>query len=169
DAVAGDRGAAADRVADSAARPIGKMHADAGSILLDPNTMMAGDEAVAAGAGAKCIQQRHLQITAMDRELRMLIARRAAQRLLIDQLPEAIEEGGIRRRNRDLRQRLLQPERGEFLGRMRQQIGADADRPDFGYRLEDTAGTAGRVQRKPEGQAANATPDNDDVVHVSFP
>src|SRR6201999_793287 len=89
DAVAGDHGAAADRAADSAARPIGKMHADAGSILLDTNTVMTGDEAVAAGAGAKRIQQRHLQIAAMDRELRMFIARRAAERLLIDQLPEA--------------------------------------------------------------------------------
>ena len=81
-----------------------------------------------AGARDESIQQHHLQVAAMNRELRMLVARGAAERLLIDQLAEAIEEGRIRGRDRDLGQRLFEPERGEFLGGMRQQIDADADR-----------------------------------------
>ncbi len=64
--------------------------------------------------------------------------------------------------------RLLQPERGQFLGRVRQQVDADPDRPDFGGRFENAAGNAGRVQRQPERQSADAGPDDDDVVHVSF-
>jgi hypothetical protein len=115
---------------------------------------------------AEGIEQHHLQIAAMDRELRMFIARRTPQRLLIDQLAEAIEEGRVRGRNRDLRQISLESKRGEFPGGMGKQVDADADRFDLGGRLEDPAGDSGRVQRKPERQSANAGADDDDVVHV---
>src|SRR5580704_8204065 len=101
----------------------------------------------------------------MDGELRMLITRRAPQRLGIDQLAEAVEEGGIGGRDRSPRQ--LQPEGSEFLCGMRQQIDADPDRPDLGSRLENPARNLRRMQRKPKRQAANAGPDDDDVVHVS--
>ena len=53
-------------------------------------------------------------------------------------------------------------ERGEFLGGMRQQIDADADRADFGGGLKYPAGNSGRVQRQPERQPANAGADDDD-------
>src|SRR5712691_8900540 len=102
----------------------------------------------------------------MDRELRMLVARRAAQRLLIDQLAEAIEEGRVPGFNRDARQRLLKSERGKFSCCVREQIDADADRPDLGGRLEYPAGNAALLQRKPERQSANAGSDDDDVVHA---
>ena len=85
-------------------------------------------EPVAAGARDERIEQHHLQVAAMDRELRMIVAGRAAERLLIDQLAEAIEEGRVRGRDRDLRQRRLEAERGKLLGGMRQQVDADADR-----------------------------------------
>jgi hypothetical protein len=94
--------------------------------------MMVGDQPVGTGARAESIEQHHLQVAAMDRELRVLVTRRTAQRLLIDQLAEAIEEGGIRGGDRDPRQVGLQPERGQFLGSVRQQVDADPDCPDFG-------------------------------------
>jgi hypothetical protein len=50
---------------------------------------------------------------------------------------------------------------------MRQQVDADTYRPDLGGRLEDTAGNAGFMQRKPERQPANAGADDDDFVHAS--
>ena len=68
-----------------------------------------------------------------------------------------------------LRQRRFEPERGEFLGGMRQQIDADADRPDLGGGFENAAGNSGLVQRQPERQPADAGADDDDLVHVSFP
>src|SRR6476620_3260252 len=103
----------------------------------------------------------------MDRELRMLVTRRAAQRLLIDQLAKAIEESRVRGLDRDTCQRLLESERGKFLCCVREQIDADADRPDLGGRFEDPAGNAALLQRKSERQSANAGSDDDDVVHVS--
>ena len=54
----------------------------------------------------------------------MRVPRRAAKRLLINQLAEAIEEGRVAGLNRDPRQRLFQPERCKFLAGMRQQIDA---------------------------------------------
>src|SRR5258708_14740493 len=102
----------------------------------------------------------------MDRELRIRVARRAAEGILIDQLAEAIEEGCVPGFDRDPRQRRLESERGKCFCRMRKQIDANADRPDFGGRLKYPAGYSGSLQRKPKGQSANAGSDNDDVVHV---
>src|SRR5450759_5443644 len=99
----------------------------------------------------------------------MLVARREAQRLLIDQLAEAIEEGRVRRRDRGLRQRLLESEGCKFLCGMGEEIDADADRPDFGRRFEYSAGNPRRVQSQPERQSTNAGADDNNVVHASFP
>ena len=131
--------------------------------------MAVGDDAIGARARAERIEQHHLQIAAMDRELRMVVAGGAAERLLVDQLPEAVEEGRVPGLDRDFRQRVLKPERGQFLGRMRQQIDADADRADLGNGLVDAAGNPGLVQRQSERQAADAGADDDDLVHVSVP
>src|ERR1035437_4619498 len=104
----------------------------------------------------------------MNRELRMLVTCRAAQRLLIDQLAEAIEEGRVLGGDRDPRQISFESERCKILGGVWEQIDAAPDLPDFGSRLEYPAGNSGHVQRKPKGQSANAGPDDNDVVHV-FP
>src|SRR5258708_16526766 len=94
----------------------------------------------------------------MDRELRMFVARRAAERLLIDQLAEAIEEGCVPGFDRDPRQRRLESERGKFFCGMREQIDANADRPDFGGRLKHPAGYPGRLHRNPNRQSATPGP-----------
>ena len=98
----------------------------------------------------------------------MLVARSKAERLLIDQLPEAIEEGCVLGRDRDLRQIIFEPERGKFLCGMRKQIDAHANGPDFGRRLEYPAGNFRSLQREPKRQSADAGSDDNDVVHVSF-
>src|ERR1700687_3380944 len=144
------------------------MDTDTAFVLLDRGAMTVGVEPVASGARNERIEQDHLQIAAMDRELRMLIARGAAERLPVDQLAEAVEEGRILRGDRDLRQVSFESEGCKFFGGMREQIDADPDRPDFPGRLEYPAGNSGGVQLKPERQSANAGADDNDVVHVSF-
>src|SRR5262249_37349970 len=96
-------------------------------------------------------------------------AGRAAQRLLVDQLPEAVEEGRVRRFDRDPRERVFQSERGELLGRVRKQIDADADCLDLGGGLDDPAVNAGLLQRQTQRKAADTRADDDDVVHASAP
>ncbi len=169
DAVAGDRDAAAHGEALLAAGTVGEGDGDTGLILRDAEAMTVDDDAIGARAVAERIEQHHLQIAAMDRELRMVVAGGAAERLLVDQLPEAVEEGRVLGRDRDLGQRLFKPERGEFLGRMRQQIDADADRAHLGNGFVDAAGNARLVQAQSERQAADAGADDDDLVHVSVP
>ena len=58
---------------------------------------------------------------------------------------------------------------GQFPGRVRKQVDADADRLDLGDGFEDPAGNPGLVQRQPQRQSAHAGADDDDLVHVSIP
>ena len=78
----------------------------------------------------------------------MIVSGGAAERLLIDQLAEAVEEGRIFRRDRNPRQIGFQTKGGKLLGGVRQKVDADADRADFGRGLEYAAGNPGRMQRK---------------------
>src|SRR5216684_3575874 len=119
-----------------------------------------------SSARAEGLEQNHLQVAAMDGELRMLVTRGPAERLGIDQLAEAIEEGRVLGGNRDPRQFRFESERGQFPGGMRKQVDADPDRPDFGRQFKYPAGDSSGVQRKPKGQSADAGPDDNDVVHV---
>ena len=135
DAVAGNRGASAHALADGIAGADRKMQGDAVVVLLDAGAVMVGENAVGAGAALEGFQQHHLQVAAMNRELRMVVAGRAPERLLIDQLAEAVEEGRILRRDRNPRQIGLKPKRGKFLGGVRQEVDADADRADFRLRI----------------------------------
>src|ERR1700738_4541351 len=79
DAVAGDRGATAYGAAIGAPRPVRETDVDAGLILFDADAMMAGVEPVASHARPEGIEQHHLQIAAVDRELGMLVACRATE------------------------------------------------------------------------------------------
>src|SRR3954453_3067229 len=103
----------------------------------------------------------------MNRELRMLIPGRAAERLLIDQLTESIEKGGIACRNGDTRQSRLEPERCKFLDGGGEKINPDAHGFYFGSRFKYPARDSSLVQREPERQSTNAGADDDDIVHVS--
>ena len=166
DAVAGDGGTTAYGAAVAASRPVGKTDADTGLILFNSDAVLVGQQPVGSGARTEGIEQDHLQIAAMDGELWVLVARCPSQRLPINQLTEAIEKGRVLGRDRDPRQISFKSERGKFFGGMRKQIDADPDRLDVGRRFKYPAGDSGGVQCEPQGQSADAGPDNNDVVHV---
>ena len=117
-----------------------------GGIVLHADTLVREVHAVGAGALNKGVKQHHLQVAAMDGELRPVVAAVAAGRVRIDELPEAVVVGDLAGGDADVGQRLLEPELGQFLGGVRQKVDADAERPDLGHRLVDAAGDAGRVQ-----------------------
>src|SRR5580698_5723124 len=145
------------------------MQGDAVIVLLDADAVVIGENAIRADAALEGFQQHHLQVAAMNRELRMVVAGPAPERLLIDQLAKAVEEGYIFGLDRHPRQIGLKAERSKFLGGVRQEVDADTDRPDFRRGLEDAAGNVDRVQRQTQGQAANAATDDQDIVHVPSP
>ena len=123
--------------------------------------LLAEDHLVGAGARDESVEQHHLQIAAMDGELRHVVAGKAPGRLAVDVLAEAIVETIFARGDRDLGQRLLQAERAQFARGMRQDVDADADRLELGRRLEDAAGDAGAMQHQAERQAADAGADDE--------
>ena len=53
-------------------------------------------------------EQDFLQLAAMDRVLRMLVACIAAERLAIDKLPKAIEEDSLAGQDRHARERIVE-------------------------------------------------------------
>ena len=93
-------------------------------------------------AGDRRIEQHALQIAAMDRVLRIVVAGVAAERLAVDQLAEAVEERGLARQHRHARQLGLEAQPRELARRVRQDVDADAERPHLGRGFEHARGDA---------------------------
>ena len=65
-------------------RTIGEIHGDAAIVLLERDAMLAGDELVGTNARTEGVGEDHLQFTAVDGELRILVSSGAAERFLVD-------------------------------------------------------------------------------------
>src|SRR5687768_11780847 len=110
------------------------------------------------------LEQDRLQVAAMNRELRRAVARPLAERLLVDELAEAVEERRLGRLHRDLRDRRLQPQLAEHAHGMRQQVDPDPDGLDLRRRFVDAARNPARVQLQSERQAADPGTHNQDLA-----
>ena len=110
DAVAADRDAAA-RVGSGAPRGSRKRARTAAAGVVDADAGVAGDDAIAAEPLAHRREQHRLQVAAVDRELRRVVAGPASARLDVDQLAEAVEEGRLARHDRDALERVANAER----------------------------------------------------------
>ena len=95
------------------------------------------------------------------------MAGRLAERLAIDELAVAREEGVVLRLAGGGDQRVLEPERAQLLHRMRADMDADAERAHLGRGLEhpDAARRSRGVQRQRQRQPADPAA-NDDCVHA---
>src|SRR4051812_37063107 len=89
-------------------------------------------EPILADAFLEGVQKGGLQVAAMDRVLRPLVSGTASERLAIDELAEAVKEHRLLRFHAHARERRLEAQSGENLGRMRKEIHADPDRLDLG-------------------------------------
>ena len=164
DAVAGDQHVAGLR---RQRRAVGRGEArgDAAVVLLDADAAMAGDEALGAEPADRRVEQHLVQVGAVDRNVRPLVAGGHPPRLAIDQLTVAGEERVVLRLAGDRGERILQPQRAQLLDGVRAEVDADAERVDLGRGLEDSdaPGGAGRVQGERQRQPADAAADDDDV------
>ena len=125
---------------------------------------MRRQDAVGAQALAHRGEQHALQVAAVDRELRRVVARPAAGRLGIDELAEPVEERRLARDDREPLQVVEHAERAQLGGGMRQDVDADAERQDLAARLVDPTGDARGVQAERQRQAADAGADDEDFV-----
>src|SRR5688500_6546248 len=111
DAVAGDDGAALLRGEIFRAAGAPEMR---GSVRLGAGALPAEMKPVLADARLERVEQRHLQIAAMNGKLRPFVPGGAPELLLVDELAEAVEERRLPRRHRDLFERRLEAEPGEL-------------------------------------------------------
>ena len=123
----------------------------------------AGDDAIGADPVAHGVEQHRLQVAAVNRELRRVVAGPAPGRLAVDVLAEAIEERRLARQHRDLLERLEHAERLQRTRCVGQDIDADPERADLGRGFEHPAGDARTVQRERQRQAADAGADDQDL------
>src|SRR6185437_16810577 len=103
----------------------------------------------------------------MNRELGVVVAGVATDRLAVDQLTEAIEENRLARQHRYVRNRGLESQFGERLRRVRKDVDAHAERTHSRRRLVNLAGDLRTMKEKRERQSSDAGSDNDDVQRSS--
>src|SRR5476649_1480589 len=139
------------------------MERDARRVLLDPGAAVVELDRVFPQPRARRVEQRLVQVGAMDRELRPAVAGVAAARLLEDELAMAAVEGELARLDAKRGERLLQAELRQFAHGMRQEVDADAERHHLRHRFEDAARDAGLVQAERQRQPADTAAHDQDV------
>ena len=124
---------------------------------------MAEPQRIVAEPLADGVGERELQLTAMDRDLRPLVARLAAARLAPDRLAEAVEVRERRRRDALALDAVREAELGELAHRVRQQVDADAEGAQLADAVVDPdVALADRVKAQRCGETADAGADDDD-------
>jgi hypothetical protein len=114
---------------------------------------------------SRTASSRHrLQVGAVDRQLRRVVAGPASGRLAVDVLAEAVEERRLARDDGDALELGEDAERCERRAGVRQDVDADAERPDLGRRFVDSARDVRAVKCQRERQAADAGTDDGDLV-----
>src|SRR3984893_6088954 len=106
-----------------------EMDDDARAVLIDLEAAMREPYGVAAQARSHRVEHHLVQVGAMDRKLRPVVAGEAAARLLVDELAVAAVEDKLARLDGMRGQRALQAELAQLAHGMRQEGGGDAQRP----------------------------------------
>src|SRR5271166_1067344 len=122
---------------------------------------MSGMDARLAQARARRLMDDALQMPAMNRELRHVIAGIRSARLAPDLLTEAVGVEELECADRDLVEPIEETEFSQFLDRVRQRIDADAELADRFRLLEHLAIEAASMQHERGREAADAATDND--------
>ena len=89
------------------------MRGDAAAALLDTGASMSGDEVFRADPLAHRAEQHALQVGPQQRNMRPLVAGRLAERLAIDELAVAGEEGVVLGLARGRDQGFFEPQRAQ--------------------------------------------------------
>src|SRR5580692_11298566 len=130
------------------------MKRDAALVLLDADAVVIGENAREPEALARRLEKRLVQASAMQADFREGMAREFAARLLVDELPEAIEEAAFAVLDAARQKLVGKAERREFAHAMGQHRDADAELLNLRSALIDFAGDAalGKIERELEAQ-----------------
>ena len=138
---------------------------DAAIVLREAAEPVAEVEAALAEPRARRLIDHALQLAAMDRELRHVVAGIEPARLAPDLLAEAVQVEQLVGADRDRVEPLQQPELLQLLDGVRQRVDADPELADAVGLLIDLAVDAARMQHQGGGQPAHASAD-DDRLHA---
>ncbi len=141
-------------------RNVLKMRNCFGPFMLDASASPTRDHLVGSGPLYKRVKQNHLQVAAMNRELRHVVAGETAGRLAVNELAETVVEAIFAGGHGHVRERLFETERAQFARRMGQDIDAYPDRLEFRSRFEDSACDSGAMEHQPQRQPADARADD---------
>jgi hypothetical protein len=109
------------------------------------------------------VQQDHLQLAAMDGELRPGQAGMPPARIGPDRLAVAVGVAQLAGFDAGRGERRFEPEARQDAHRTSLNVDADAERPRLGHRLEDPDIESRARQAHGGGQAADAAAGNDDL------
>ena len=129
-------------------------------LVLESDALPAGADPVLPEPPPDRFEEHGLEVAAVHRVLRPVVSGRPSERLAKDELAEPVEENRLPRLHRDARQLRVEPEPGQLLHRVRQEVDADPDRLDLGRRLEHPGGDAGLLEGEGQGQPADPAADD---------
>ena len=143
---------------------IGKARRHALIILIDAFATLVQQNAVLSQSLPHGVDQYLMQVAAMDRQLRPVIAGGTAAWLLADELTEAVVVGHLLGGDCHILQQLAETEFGQLAHGMWLQIDADTEPAQIGCRLKHPARQAEFMQAERQHQAGDATAEDEDVV-----
>ena len=143
-------------------------HADRDALVVghDAREAVAGEDRIGPEALAHGVRDDALEHPAVDRELRDVVPRVEAARLVPDLLALAVEVEELRGPQRDGVERVEEAQVAQRADRVRQRVDPDAELAELARRLEhgDVAHPA-LVEREGRREAADAAADDEDA-HV---
>ncbi len=147
------------------------MQGGAALVLLHAHAAAVGMDRVGAQALERSFVKQAVQLATRKADLGQGVAGMAAARLLVDELPEAVEKHAFLVFDADGFELLLQAQRRQLAHGVRQQCDADAEFLDFRHGFKNLALDAALMQRKRQAQPAYAAADDGNFhgVPVGFP
>src|SRR5215470_241938 len=142
------------------------MHRHTAIVLIEPHTLMVGDEAIRAEPLHGGVPQRQVHATSVNADLGHGVAGAPAPRLRVDELAEAVEEATLAVLDALPGQGLPEAERTQLVHGVRQKGNADTQLLHLWRALVYAAGETALLESECEREPADA-PANDCDVHAA--
>ena len=143
-------------------RPVEEAHHDTWPVGRGGQEVVAGADRIGPEPFTDEVEQRQLEASAVNRDLRDGVAGVKATWLTPDALTVPVEEAELARAHTEVRDPLERAQRIELRHRMREHVDADAERLDVPHRLVHLHVDPTLMEHERRRQPADAPADNDD-------
>ena len=137
--------------------------------MLDGRGSPAEPDRVGSEATAHLVGEQQLELASMHRQLRPVVAGLGAARLAPDELAEPIDVREAAGRHADRGHRVAEAQLGQFPHRMREEVDADAQRPQLLCALDHgDVGDSRTFEAQGGRETADSGTDDDDLHTASL-